>query len=246
MLSMRRFQLILVSCLLAFTSQSQSYNREKQCGTDTVRVNFYHRKFGELFNYLAFRCRQAGKIGIRFDMGYVSHSYKGNTKDWLSRHKGGVFGIALLHDKITVGVRFKVASAHPRSQLLFEGDTLVYDADINPGKIDFYAGYSFNLPYNFAVEPYAGVTKHLFHVINEKELNRYYNIPSIHGFHAGLTLNKYFRIKDFHFLSVFASYTYGVADFKKVHPSLGSGYSDWSVGLAYKVMTNRKFLDKIN
>jgi hypothetical protein len=241
----RQIQLFLLLMLPMSYGYAQSYNREKTCGTDTIHVNYRDLKYGGQVSYLAFQCTQAGKLGIRFDLGYASHTYRGNTKNWMGTHPGGMLGIALVHDKINVGVRFKVATIHPRTQLLFDGDTLMYDADLNPGKIDFYAGYSFDLPYNFAFEPYAGVTKHLFHVINEEQLNKTYDIPSLHGFHAGLTINKYFRLKDFQFLSLYASWGYGFADFAKIHPSLGSGYSEWSVGLAYKVMVKRKFLERI-
>lgn len=243
---LRPLQLLLVSCLLATTGRAQSYDKEKHCGTDTIHVNRRDLKYETQLNYFAFQCTQAGKLGIRFDLGYASHTYKGNTKNWLGRHPGGVLGIALVHDKISVGVRFKVATTHPRSLLSFDGQTVEHENELNPAKIDFYGGYSFNLPYNFSVEPYAGITKHLFYVIDEDQFNKKFSIPSLWGFHSGLTINKYFRLKDFQFLSLFASFGYGFADFRKVHPSLGSGYTEWSLGLAYKVMVKRKFLERIN
>ncbi|MBC7875212.1 MAG: hypothetical protein H7Y01_14505, partial [Ferruginibacter sp.] len=221
------------------------YNKDKVCGTDTVYIDYRDLKFGRQIKYNAFECTQVAKPGIRFELGYTSHSYNHGTKKWLGNHSGFQLGLALVHRNVNIGIKFKLATIIPKSQLLFKGDTLIYEDLLNPIKIDYYAGYSFDLKHNFSIEPYVGITRNLFNVITEKERNKTFDIPDVHGLNTGVTLNKYFKLKEFHFLSVFITCGYGFSNFKKAHPSLGAGYSEWAVGLSYKVFGKNRFHEKI-
>ena len=82
-------------------------------------------------------------------------------------------------------------------------------------------------------------------VINEAELEKKYDIDKTTGLTIGTTLSKYFRLKYFRFFSVFARYGYGLSDFKKTHSSLGAGYSDLSLGIAYKGFMRQWFYKRI-
>ena len=243
---MKNFHAISVAFLLANICYGQLYNKDKVCGTDTIYVDYRDLKTGERINYKAFECTQVAKAGIRIDLGYSSYSYNLRTKKWLGNHNGALFGLTLVHRKFNLGAKFKFASTTPKSQLVFNGDTLAYEAKLNPPKIDFYAGFSLDLKYNFSIEPYFGVTRNLFYVINEKELNKSFNIPKVHGLNAGVTLNKYFKLKEFQFLSLFFTYGYGFTNFKKVNSSLGVGYSEWTLGLSYKAFAKKIFHERIN
>ena len=167
-------------------------------------------------------------------------------KKWLGNHKAVLFGFSFVHRRINLGAKFKFATTTPKSLLVFNGDTLTYEAKLNPPKIDFYAGYSLDLKYNFSIEPYFGITRNIFYVINEKELNKSFNIPGVNGVNTGVTLNKYFKLKEFQFLSLFLTYGYGFTNFKKVNSSLGVGYSEWTLGLSYKVFAKKRFHEKVN
>lgn len=183
---------------------------------------------------------------MRFDFGYSSFSYNQKTKSWLGSHGGALLGLTLVHQKLNLGVKFKVATVTPGSQLVFNGDTLTNKADLNPIKVDFYAGYSLDLKHNLSIQPYIGLTKNLFHVINEEELGKSFSIRNIYGLNTGMTINKYFKLKEFQFLSLFLTYGYGFTNFKKVDNSLGTGYSEWNLGLSYKVFAKKRFHERIN
>jgi opacity protein-like surface antigen len=243
---MTKFLAISVTFFLANICNGQLYNKDKVCGTDTIYIDYRDLKTGEQINYKAFECTQVAKTGIRVDLGYISYSYNPRTKNWLGNHSGVLVGLTLVHRKFSIGAKFKLATTTPKSQLAFNGDTLTYEAKLNPPKIDFYAGYSFDLKYNFSIEPYVGVTRNLFYVINEKDLNKSFDIPKVHGLITGVTLNKYFKLKEFQFLSIFITYGYGFSNFKKVHSSLGVGYSEWTLGLSYKAFAKKSFHERIH
>ncbi len=238
----------LLSCfllMLLFQSYGQQYNRNKLCGTDTVAVDYVHRMTGQRIQYKAFSCTQASALGIRFDVGFNTYAYNARTRSWLGNHNGALFGLALVYKNFNLGFSFKPATVNPQTALMFNGDTLGNNADLNPIKIQCDLGYSIDFLYNFSVEPFIGFTRHSFHVINEKDLNKNYIIRKAFGVTTGVTLHKYFRLKELKFMSLFVKYGYGFADFKRTHPQLGAGYSDLSFGISYKAFYKRKFLQRI-
>ena len=236
---------IFVFYIIAATCFGQLYDREKHCGTDTIHVDTYNRKTGESIKYKAFECTQISNFGIRVDIGFNTYSYNNNTKQWLGDHNGALFGLTVAYKKFNFGVKFKPATVNPKSELVFNGETLPKKAKLNPIKFEYAISYSLTLTYNFAIEPYTALTNNSFHVINEKDLNKNYTISSCTGLTTGVTLNKYFEPKEFKFLAVFVKYGYGFTNFKKTHSQLGTGYSDFSVGIAYKAFYKRKFLSPI-
>lgn len=244
--TMKKLRLLPFAFLLLHVSNSQVYNRNPTCGTDTIHVNYRDRMRFDTVDYFAFDCTRVGKAGIRFDFGPVFNSYNRATENWLGNHAGAILGAAFVHDKVNIGLKMKFESnVDPRSELVFKGDTVPYEAKLNPIRLDFYAGYSLNLKLNFTIEPYIGMTRNLFYVINEEELNKEFNIPGFTGFNMGVTLNKYFRLKEFQFLSIVLGYGYGSSNFKRINSLLGSGYTEWSFGLAYKVFAKVKYHQKI-
>lgn len=245
--TMKKLRLLPVAFLILNVCYSQVYNRNPACGTDTIHVSYRNRMTWDSVNYFAFNCTRVGKAGIRFDFGPVRSTYDGATENWLGNHAGAILGAAFVHDKFNIGIKMKVeTNLKPGSELVFNGDTVPYEAKLNPIRLDFYAGYSLNLKFNFTIEPYIGITRNLFYVINEEELNKDFNIPRFTGLNAGITLNKYFRLKEFQFLSIFLTYGYGFSNFKKINSSLGSDYTEWNFGLAYKVFAKKRYHEKIN
>lgn len=244
---MKKLRLLAIAYLSVNFCNAQLYNRNPTCGTDTIHVSYRNRMTWDSVDYLAFDCLGVGKAGIRFDFGHVRSLYNRPTENWLGNHSGVIVGVALVHDKFNIGLRLKAeTNKNPNSELLFNGDTVPYEARLNPVRVDFYAGYSLDLKFNFSIEPYIGITRNIFHVINEEELNKEFSIPRFTGLNAGITLNKYFRLKEFQFLTIFLSYGYGSSNFKKMNSTLGSGYTEWSFGLAYKVFAKKSFHKKIN
>ena len=246
-LTMKKLRLLPVTFLLLNVCYSQVYNRNPSCGTDTIHVHYIERMRFDTVDYYAFECTRVGKAGLRFDFGPVRTKYDRATENWLGDHGGAILGAAFVHDKLNFGLKMKVeTNSSLETELVFNGDTVPYEAELNHVRLDFYVGYSLNLKFNFTIEPYLGITRNLFYVINEEELNKEFNIPRFTGLNTGITLNKYFRLKEFQFLSIFLTYGYGFSNFKKINSSLGSNYSEWNFGLAYKVFAKKRYHEKIN
>lgn len=237
---------LIIFSILGATSYGQRYDKEKHCGTDTIMVNNYIRKTGESIKYKIFQCTQVSNFGIRVDIGFNTYTYSNNTKQWLGYHNGVLLGLTGAYKNFNFGIKFKPATVNPKSVLVFNGDTLPKNAELNPIKFEYDISYSLALKYNFAIEPYIALTNNSFHVINQNELNKNYKISKSIGLTTGLTLNKYFQLKDFRFLAVFVKYGYGFTNFKKTNSQLSTGYADLSLGLAYKAFSKRKFLSRIS
>lgn len=47
-------------------------------------------------------------------------------------------------------------------------------------------------------------------------------------------MNKYLKIKNYKYFSVFGTIGYGFIDYRKVHSDLDNGYFEWNLGIAYK------------
>jgi hypothetical protein len=243
---LKAFLAALLMLQVSLCCHGQVYETDKICGTDTVDYRSMNLKTMQPIHYKAFACTQAAKLGLRVNLGFSSFSYYGGTNHWLGKHNAGHFGVGIAHGKFNLGVSFALATVTPGSQLVFGGDTVTQSVQLNPVKSRYYAGYSIDLLRNFSIEPQFGLTRNSFFVINEKDLNKTFNIPKVDGLTAGATLNKYFRLKDFQFIAVFLSYNYSFSNYQNINTSLHSGYSEYSFGLSYKVFAKRKLFERIN
>lgn len=229
---MKQFLLIAAFIAISARAGAQNYEREAVCSSDTVMVPGNPKLSGRL--YKAFECTKVSKLGLRVELGFNHYGYNPQTRNWLGNHNGPLLGLAIAYGDFNLGIKFKPATVSPRQELAFDGVALTKDAKLNPNKIDYDLSYSINFKHNISLEPYIALTSNSFVVINEAELDRQYHIDKTRGLTLGTSLNKYFRLKNFQFFSVFARYGYGLSDFKKTHSNLGRGYGDIAVGVAYK------------
>ena len=222
------------------------------CSLDTFLVkpiseNIRIRKtpVGSFTPYKAVWCEKRSKFGTRFEFGVSRCHYNQKTRDWIGNHGTPNFNFILLYDKVNFGFRFKPWTVNPNEELSFHNKVLPKYAKLNPIKLDFYIGYSFDFTH-LSLEPYLGMTRNIFEVINEDELQETFSFPSITGFINGVTVNKYFRIKNYEYISVFASIGYSIVDYAKVHSALGKNYFEWSLGISYKIFYTERFIQKID
>lgn len=158
-----------------------------------------------------------------------------STKEWMGNYKSGNIGISIPYQDFSIGIRFfKMASVHPKKELMFNNSPLPKTKILNPVKVDYFASYSINFKPNISIEPFLGVTGNYFHVINQDDPSATYSLSRVFGLNSGFVVNKYFRIREFEFVSAFAGLNYSTTNFNKIHPSLGRGYAEWNIGIAYK------------
>ncbi len=231
---MRATGIFLCLFFLAVTGFAQRINTDPVCGTDTIEVNHRDLKYGGAIRYRALRCYRPSKLGLRVELGAAGFRYQGGTKTWLGDHGSAMLGLGLAFQNWTAIVRMKVWTIQPGRTLLVGNDTLTGAADLNPVKLDYLLGYSFNLPHHFSLEPYLGYSRNRFFVINEEALNKDLDLRTAKGIVAGLTANKYFPTKQYNFIALFLSAGYSSARFSSVHPSLGRGYWEAAAGIAFK------------
>jgi hypothetical protein len=191
-------------------------------------------------------CYKKNKLGFRVDFGLAGYKYNDKTAAWLGNHLGLLFGFYVVYDKFNLGFKFKPWTVSPSKDLVFGNDTLRNDAKLNPIKLDLTIGYSIDFKYNFSLEPYAGLNRTVFLVINEKDLGKMYDLKTSYGLTVGITLNKYFSFKDYQYVSIFSNIGYSFTDFKRTHEQLGVGYLDWSIGIGFKFYTKKETIKKIN
>ena len=242
---MKKYLPILALAFFPTAVSAQNYERNSVCGTDTINVDHRDLKQGGRIRYKAFECTKPSMLGIRVDIGFNHYLYNSRTRNWLGNHNGALLGLSIAYGDFSLGAKFKPATVNPRETLEFNGEFLTREAKLNPIKIDYEIGYSFNLKHNFSIEPYIALTSNSFIVINEEELGKTYEIDDTRGLTIGTTLNKYFRLKDFRFLALFARYGYGLSNFRKTNNNLDAGYSDIAVGIAYKGFSKQRYLKRI-
>lgn len=252
---MKRLVFSIFLVLSATSIFAQKQTSEIICSTDTVIVEPTRRMLIKdstqlsSYNfepYKAVNCIVPTKLALRLDVGVSGYSYGEKTKEWLGNHCGPNFALAVSYDKFSLGARFKPWTVNPKKELEFNGSLLPLYAKLNPIKIDFYAGYSFDFDYLISVEPQIGIAKSLFYVINETELNQTYSIPKVDGLLIGCSVNKYFKIAPNDFFSVFLNVGYATNNFTKTHASLDKGYFEWTLGVAIKSFYRSSKLRKIS
>lgn len=232
----------------------QRWVPETICATDTLVVEPL-RSMKEApdkvssevkYPYRIVQCRTRSEVGFRLDFAVSGYRYKDETAEWIGQHGSPAFGFILVYDKINAGMRFKPWTISPLKELSPSGETVPVTARMNVIKMDYVAGYSFDFEKRFSVEPYIGYNRSSFNVINETELDQKFNIRKTGGLIVGTTLNKYFPMNNYNYISVFATVAYGFVDYKIVHPALGNNYFEWSVGIAVKTYATKFFNKKVD
>ena len=191
------------------------------------------------------RCISSSPFGLRLGIGYSRFNYNDGTSDWIKNHAAPDFNISLAIENANLGFRFKPWSTNPKKSLDINGESLPILAKLNPVKLDYYISYNFNLQNNIALEPALGYSKSLFIVINEDDLGKEFNIPSIGGLMTSFTLSKYLRFKYNEFFAIYGNVEYAFIDYSKLNPDLGKGYFNWTIGLAFKGYFKKLILQRI-
>lgn len=234
---------LLFNLILTLTPAfGQQYKKSKNCGKDTVWVT--EREFGNVNRYKAVTCEQVSKLGIRLEFALAGFNYNQPTRAWLGNRKGISLGLIVPYENFSVGIRCKFMTVSSQSSISLDSFFVPQGARVNPVKIDYFVSYSFNFPNNLSAEPYIGYSQNSVRILDRSKDNG--NRSAITGgLITGLALNKYFRIKDYQFIALFLSGGYSFADFSKINPALGRGYTEWSAGVAYKGFTKRSLQSKI-
>lgn len=239
---------VLFLVILTSNCFSQRKTNDTICVSDTLTIKPYRSmrlSNDSASGYKAFRCETASTVGMRLEVGISSYYYNDKTQQWLGNHVGPNFNLILTLNKFNVGLRFKPWTLNPKTELSFNNIILPENASLNPVKIDYYAGYSIDLDHKISIEPYLGFSKTIFYVINEDELQQAYSIPKANGLISGVTFNKYFKINNYDYITLFTNVGYSFVNYTKTNPNLGIGYFEWSIGIAYKGFFKKEFLKKI-
>lgn len=251
---MKRIFLIITSTILiGTTSFGQKWNPEIICSTDTLTVEpyvsmKYNPEKTDSINqepYRIVQCRTRSNVGFRMDIAVSNYYYGNKTTSWIGQHGGPNFNFILVVNKLNFGFRFKPWSIDPKKEMDFNGQTLPTTARLNNIRLDYYIGYSFDFEKLISVEPYVGYNRTSFLVINEDELNQKFSFNKTGGLIVGTTLNKYFKIKEYEYISVFGSVGYGFVDYEKVHPELDNGYFEWNLGIASKGFATKRINKRV-
>lgn len=251
---MKRILLIITTIILVSTiTVGQKWNPETICSSDTLIVEPYiSMKYNPetIFTpnqkpYKIVQCRTRSNIGFRFEIAVSNYYYGEKTTSWIGQHGGPNFNFIMVVDKLNFGFRFKPWSIDPKKEMDFNGQMLPTTARLNVIKLDYYLGYSFDFEKLISVEPYVGYNRSSFIVINEDELNQKFIFDKTGGLIVGATVNKYFKIKEYEYLSVFGTVGYGFVNYEKVHSALDNGYFEWNLGIAYKAFATKRFNKRV-
>ncbi len=232
--------IIIPIFLICINSFGQKWIPETICSTDTMLVEPHIS-----MKYNPQNMDTTNLKRFRMEIAYSSYYYGEKTTSWIGQHGGPNFNFILVVDKLNFGFRFKPWTINPKQEMDFNGQTLPTTAELNNIKLDYYVGYSLDFDKLISVEPYVGYNRTSFLVINEDEIKQEFSFNKTGGLILGMTLNKYFKIKEHEYISVFGTAGYGFVDYKKVHPDLDNGYFEWNLGIAYKGFITKRFNKRV-
>ena len=250
---MKAILLTLIVVVFSNIAFGQKWNKETICSSDTLIVRphmsmKYTPKNLDTLNkepYKIIQCRTRSNVGFRFEIGISNYYYGEQTTSWLGQHGGPNFNFILTIDKLNFGFRFKPWTIDPKKEMDFNGQIVPTTAKLNSIKLDYYVGYSLDFEKLISLEPYIGYNHSSFIVINEDELSQKFSFKETSGLIIGITLNKYFKIKEYEYVSVFGTGGYGFVNYNKVHSDLDNGYFEWNLGIAYKGFFTKRFNKRI-
>jgi hypothetical protein len=224
---------------------AQYIDRQKICPPDTVLIELFKNKLEERIRYRAIECTMPSALGVRFEAGASGYSYGGSTKDWFENKIVPSMGLTLAFKNWNFGTRVKYTTFNPRVNYLFGYEVLDERARVISNKSDWYIGYSINTKSLYSFEPYISYSVDNFRVKNQSTLGQAFNLLSARGLLGGLSVNRYINIGGYEYFSVFMNLAYSAVDYTRTHPSLGKGYVEMTLGIAYKGFYLRQFMEKI-
>ncbi len=247
---------IILTFVIIFISNivfGQKWDKEPICSADTLIVEphlpmKYIPKNLDTLNQKPYRiilCRTRSNVGFRAEIGFSNYYYRKQTTSWIGQHSSPNFNFILTIDKLNFGFRFKPWTINPKKEINFEGQTIPTTAKLNSIKLDYYIGYSLDFEKLISIEPYIGYNRSSFIIINEDEINKEFSFVKSGGLIIGTTLNKYFKIKEAKYISVFGTAGYGFVNYEKIHPDLDNGYFEWNIGVSYKGFLTKRFNKRI-
>jgi len=240
--------------LIAPTAFGQKWIPEVICSDDTIMVEtaVSMKQPGDTTGgnsrepFPVVVCSTRSNIGLRVEVAVSSYHYGDKTASWIGQHGGPNFNFILMVKKFNFGFRFKPWTIDPQNEMSFNEQTLPKTAELNNIRLDYYVGYSIDFEKLISVEPYVGYNRTSFHVINEDEINQEFSFNKTGGLIVGTSLNKYFKIGEHEYFSVFGTVGYGFVDYQKVHPDLDNGYFEWNIGIAYKGFGRKRFAQRVD
>jgi hypothetical protein len=220
---MRR--LLLLLCLVQFTTVCFSQNNNQ----DTLIIQ---TKTIRIIN---------SNWGGRFNLGISSYNYGEKTSAWLGNHGGPDFNLAVCYKDFRFGFGFKPWTVNPKSELIFNNDTLTTFAKINPLKFEFLVGYNLSELQYINIEPYIGFVTNSFVVINEDVLHTKYDIPTENGLTLGLSIYKpIFEYDPFESLQLFINSNINLVNFANINTNLDKNFWSFEIGLSYQGWFTKK------
>jgi len=236
MKAIRILFLAAATMLICVVASGQKWTGETLCSTDTLVLHRLVLNDGKIQpeEYKIVQCKTQSNIAFRFEAAVSRYYYSEKTTNWIGQHGGPNLNFILTLNKLNFGFRFKPWTVNPKTELDFNLQTLPRTARLNVIKLDFYAGYSLDFERLFSIEPYIGYNRSSFLVLNEDELDEQFSFRKTGGLILGTTVNKYFKVDEYAYLSVFGSFGYAFVNYDIVHPDLDNRYFEWSLGLAIK------------
>jgi hypothetical protein len=232
---------VLIFLLYFKQLTAQKYFPDTLCGKDTVHVNeparrhvqtkYYHENF-KPYKYVI--CKSRSKFGVRNEIGLSNIYYNNNIGNWLGNKRSFYWGILLAYHNLNYGFSIRLNTFNPKTDLNFEGVTIPKNAVLNLVKFDYFVAYSVNFNNLISIEPYIGLNRTQFLLINSDEINLQFKFKEALGVSTGIKFNKYFEVKRYTYVSIYGTMGYTYADLKNIHPQFNNGFYEWNIGLAYK------------
>lgn len=251
-----KFKLLIFVILIQCPSYAQRWIPEAICSKDTLIVQPIHsKKKGKeidtlfVFDTLAYqivRCETRSNLGFRMELGFSNYYYGKNMTSWIGQHGSPNFNFYAVYKKLTFGIRMKPWTIDPKRMLVVQNQLVPTNAQLNVIKSDIILGYSLDFNRLLSIEPFVGLNTNNFVVINEDDINQDFSFQKIKSPIGGVTINKYFKIKEHEYLSLFSTLGYSLAYFMELNPTLEPGYFEWNIGLAYKGFGIKHFTQRIN
>lgn len=235
---------LITSLVLSSSIHSQIFDKKERCSKEIFLMTEIDTTNNKSKEYKALKCFNRGNFGIRLGLGISNFKYDSKTKTVIDNHISPNFDLSIAYDKWNLGLRFKPWTIDPQKEITVENKILPTIADLNIIKIDYYLGYSIDLKKLYSIEPYLGYNRTSLIVINEDELGETFTFDDkANGFILGTTFNKYFEFQDFSYVVAFLNLGYSTTNLSDIHPELGKGYFEYSIGIAIKGF-NKKMSEK--
>jgi len=213
----------LIFCSLNIFAQQDSTIQHKDF------YKYFKERYGRDTVHLGGLIYRVTDFAIDIKAGAIKYIHDIETEKYFGNYWTAYINIAGSYKNFFVSYYYAVSDITIKQSIYFPNEFVAKDKIIAIHKLNTLIGYTFELKKEeFSIAPYFQFSASFF------QLSNVYYFPEKVGYGYGFSINKYFKLRSYRYLTVFIDNSFITSNYDKFNPLLGNKFYSISFGVGYR------------